>query len=99
MYQVNHSESGDEGEFYIELEGKKAFLKYYIHRGRSVLMIMETYTPPELRGRGIASTLMKHVLEYAKSINLKVHPLCSFAKHYIDKHPEYRELLYRAEAT
>jgi len=42
---------------------------------------------------------MKHVLEYAKSINLKVHPLCSFAKHYIDKHPEYRELLYRAEAT
>jgi len=95
VYRVHHEEKGREGVFYIEVDGKRAFLKYYIHE-RGVLMITETYTPPELRGRGMASTLTKHAFEYAKSRGLKVHPLCSFAKRYIDRHPEYSDLLYRA---
>ncbi|MCY1382812.1 GCN5-related N-acetyl-transferase [compost metagenome] len=52
---------------------------------------MHTIVPPELEGKGIASTLAKYVLEYAKDNTLKVKPYCPFINAYIDRHPEYQE--------
>lgn len=56
-------------------------------------MIKSTYTPPEFRGKGIATRLMKRAVEWAKENNFRVVPLCSFAAHYFEKHAEDRHVL------
>ena len=52
-----------------------------------------TIVPEALAGRGIASALAKHVLEYAQHQNLKVRPDCPYIRAYIGKHPEYQPLV------
>jgi hypothetical protein len=46
-----------------------------------------------LRGRGIASELVKDALELIRADGHKVIAGCGFVVDYLDKHPEYRELM------
>ncbi|RLE51317.1 MAG: N-acetyltransferase [Candidatus Methanomethylicota archaeon] len=76
---------------YIRLApGKYAYLKYRIEGGK--MYVNETYTPEEYRGRGLATKLMDAAMLYAKEKNLKIVPMCSFARHYLNKHPEFSSL-------
>ena len=58
-----------------------------------LLIIISTVVYEKYQGKGMASTLIKEMLQYAKNSNFKIKPLCSFAAHYIEKHPEYKELI------
>jgi len=49
--------------------------------------------PAAVNGRGHGSTLVKGVLDIARTQGLKVVPVCPFVKAYIDRHPEYADLL------
>lgn len=71
--------------------GKYAYLGYRINNGK--MYIETTYTPPEFRGRGIATRLMKEALKYAEENGLKVVPVCSFAVVFFRKYKEYRHLM------
>lgn len=57
-----------------------------------VIIIISTVVHEKYQGKGMASTLIKEILEYARNNHLKVTPLCSFVVRYIEKHPEYKEL-------
>ncbi|MGY3482402.1 putative GNAT family acetyltransferase [Bradyrhizobium sp. USDA 4011] len=52
----------------------------------------DTETPRALRGRGIASELVKGALELIRADGHKVIAGCSFVVDYLDKHPEYADL-------
>jgi hypothetical protein len=65
---------------------------YYEIDGR-VLTFAHTEVPPELGGRGIGSTLIKGALDQVRSAGLQVVAQCPFVKAYIDKHPNYADLL------
>ena len=71
--------------------GAYAFLKYEI-RGKTVY-IKTVYTPPEFRGRGVATRLMETALKWVEENGYKVVPVCSFAASFFEKHPEWRRLL------
>jgi predicted GNAT family acetyltransferase len=81
----------DEGRFQMVVEGHTAFAEYSLTNG--VLTIVHTEVPSELGGRGIAGDLVKTMLEYARSQGAKVVPACSYAKTYLERHPEYSSLL------
>ncbi|MCD6357374.1 MAG: N-acetyltransferase, partial [Thermoproteales archaeon] len=53
----------------------------------------KTYTPPEFRGRGIATRLTEHVIRWAEEGGLGIVPVCSFAVAFFRKHRELRHLL------
>ena len=57
------------------------------------IIIISTVIYEKYQGKGMASTLIKEILEFAKTNKLKVKPLCSFVVHYIEKHPEYNGLV------
>ena len=44
-------------------------------------------------GKGLASTLIKHALNDARGAGVAVLPQCPFVKGYIEKHPEYLDLV------
>ncbi|MEQ8244497.1 GNAT family N-acetyltransferase [Fulvivirga sp.] len=71
--------------FYIRLNGSAAHLKYEKPK-ENVVNIKETYVPAAARKIGLASQLVKHTIQLAKSQNKQVVASCSFAKSYMKKH-------------
>ena len=78
--------------FYIRLpDGSKAYLKYMVDGNR--LKLIETYTPPKYRGRGLARVLTEYALKHAMEKGLYVEPICSYSVYYFIKHSDKRNLL------
>ena len=81
----------DNNRFVISMDGEEAELTYEISDG--VMALPHTYVPPVFEGKGVASSLAKTALDYARTEGLKVLPICSFIVTYIQRHPEYQDLL------
>jgi predicted GNAT family acetyltransferase len=75
----------------VVLDSHTAFAEYFV-RG-SVVTFPHTLVPAELEGRGIASRLAKAALEDARARGLTVVPRCPFFHRYIERHPEYENLV------
>jgi predicted GNAT family acetyltransferase len=60
-----------------------------------VITFIHTEVPPELGGKGVGSALIGGALDQVRAEGLKVISECPFVKAYIDKHPEYADLLKR----
>ena len=80
----------DQNRLELETEGGLAFANY--RRTPSAVIITHTETPRALRGRGIASELVKGALELIRADGRKVIAGCGFVLDYLDKHPEYADL-------
>lgn len=76
--------------FELDVEGQIAFALY--RRDGDTLAVTHTETPAALRGRGIASELVRGLLDIARAQKLKVRPLCPFVVAFMDKHSEYADL-------
>lgn len=76
--------------FEMVVDDHVAYIRYVAFDGG--MDILSTQVPSELEGRGIASALTKHVLEYAREHRLKIIPTCSFTVAYLRRHAEYKEL-------
>jgi predicted GNAT family acetyltransferase len=77
--------------FELEAGGVTAFMTYRL--AGNVVTLAHTETPVAARGRGIASQLVKGVLDEMRRRGLKIVPRCPFVSAYIAKHPEYRDLV------
>jgi uncharacterized protein len=77
--------------FELDADGITAFMNYRL--SGNVISLDHTETPVEARGRGIASRLIQGVLETARARGLKILPRCPFVRDYLDKHPQYRDLV------
>jgi predicted GNAT family acetyltransferase len=76
--------------FELDVDGQIAFALY--RREGDALAITHTETPVLLRGKGVASALVRGLLDIARAQGLKVLPKCPFVAGYIDKHAEYADL-------
>ena len=75
----------------LAVDGHIAATYYQIADG--VITFVHTEVPPELGGKGIGSILIKGALDQVRAAGLKVIAQCPFVKAYIDKHPDYADLL------
>jgi uncharacterized protein len=79
------------GRFEIRQDGSVAVLDYSL-AGRTITFV-HTGVPSELEGRGFGSQLARAGLEYAKHEGYTVLPRCPFISAYIQRHPQYHDLL------
>jgi len=77
--------------FELDVEGGTAFANYVMTP--AAVLITHTETPPALRGRGIASDLVKGALELIRADGRKVRAGCSFVADYLEQHPEYADIV------
>ena len=80
-----------QNRFELDVEGAMAFANYRL--APSTVIITHTETPPSLRGRGIASELVRGALQLIRADGLKVVAACGFVIDYLQKHPEYADLV------
>lgn len=84
----------ERGRFEVTVGGETAYLEYT--RGPDQLVLLHTEVPPGLEGHGLGSRLARYALERAREEGLRVVPECPFQRSWLERHPEYRELLWRA---
>ena len=85
------SQNEAEHRYEMEVEGQTAFAQYNLNG--SIITFTHTIVPEELEGQGIGSRLVAAALDDARAQDLKVVPMCSFVRGYIERHPEYQDLL------
>jgi predicted GNAT family acetyltransferase len=83
----------DHGRFRLLIDGREvAVLDYRRLAGK--WNIVHTYTDPASRGYGVASDLVRSVLETAREEGVKVIPTCPYVEWWIDEHrPDYEDLV------
>lgn len=74
----------------LDLDGATAFANY--RRTATADIITHTETPRALRGRGVASELIKGALELIRTDGRKVVAGCSFVVDYLERHPEEADI-------
>jgi uncharacterized protein len=79
------------GRFEIEQDGHTAFLEYNLTG--EILQLIHTEIPHAQEGKGIAAELAKSALDWAREQGLRVDVVCPFVAAYVEKHPEYADLL------
>jgi uncharacterized protein len=82
----------DKSRFEVYEDGELAGFAVYRHRpGR--MIFVHTEIDPRFEGRGLASQLAVASLDVVRATGDKVVPLCPFYAGFIDKHPEYQDLV------
>jgi uncharacterized protein len=77
--------------FELDVNGQVVIANYERHA--SDLLITHVEAPRPLRGTGAAGELMRGVAERAREEGWKITPLCGYARVWLQRHKEYRDLL------
>ncbi|MDF0486966.1 GNAT family N-acetyltransferase [Sphingomonas sp. H39-1-10] len=85
------TDNRSEHEFEIVVDGHRAVAAYQMED--DTIVFTHTIVPEAIEGRGVGSRLIRAALDSARDRKLKVIPQCPFVAAYIERHPEYRDLL------
>ena len=68
----------------------------YTHEGEHVILD-HTFVPDELRGHGMAATLVRTALDEARKRHWKIVPRCPYVATFIKRNPDFADLVARPE--
>jgi predicted GNAT family acetyltransferase len=80
-----------EGRYELALDGATAFINY--HRAQGVVTMLHAEVPPQFSGRGVGAALARGALELVRGERARLVSLCPFISIYIQRHPEFQDLL------
>ena len=90
---IQHKQVGGKGIFYVGQEGAILAELVYTKPTAHKMIIEHTEVDDTLAGKKVGLQLVTMAVDYARQQNLKIIPLCPFAKSVFDKKPELRDVL------
>jgi uncharacterized protein len=93
--EITHIGDENSGAYRAELPDRKGHAELTWRSRGSDRVADHTYTPPELRGRGIAGQLVQAMVADAREQGFRIVPRCPYVADWFDRHPEETDL--RAE--
>lgn len=90
---IKKEETGSKGAFVAYEENKKIGEMSYSIAGTDKIIVDHTEVDPEQKGKSIGKILLQKVVEHARDNNLKIIPLCPFAKTMFEKNVDIRDVL------
>ena len=81
------------GLFYIEVDEKTEAKMTFIFAGTDKIIIDHTEVNPGNNGKGYGKMMVEKAVEFAREKNIKIIPLCPFAKSVFDKTPTFKDVL------
>lgn len=91
--QIQTEFKEDAGLFFMEENGEKLAKMHLRKRGNDRIIVEHTEVSEKLKGQGAGKRLVDHAVDYARRNNLKIVPLCPFAKSVLEKFKEYEDVL------
>ncbi len=93
--EIKHSEHTHKGSFYIEKNGALLAEMTYSLAGPGKMIVDHTAVSDELRGQGVGNLLVDAVVSYSRDNNIKIIPLCPFARSVFNRTPSYEDVLLK----
>lgn len=91
--EIRHAQTGNKGTFYVEdANGKKIALMTYSMAGTGRMIIDHTEVDDVLKGKGAGKQLVQAAVDYARKNNLKILPLCPFARSVFERVREFDDV-------
>ena len=90
---IDHIKHGSKGAFIIKENNQRLAEMTYSKAGDRLIIIDHTEVSDALRGKGAGNQLVSAAVNYAREKNIKILPLCPFAKAIFDKTPEFSDVL------
>ncbi|MHA7129136.1 GNAT family N-acetyltransferase [Algoriphagus namhaensis] len=91
--EIKHQSDGRKGSFYLGESSNPKAEMVYVMAGPAKLIIEHTEVDESLRGEGVGIKLLEALVEDARARNIKVLPLCPFAKANLEKRPDLQDVL------
>lgn len=92
MTELKHENNGESGTFTLFYEGLEAGHIEYTVDGRT-MVITHTEVDEKFGGKGFGKDLVMAAAAFAKQQNLKIKPVCSFAKRTLEKEQYLQEYI------
>jgi hypothetical protein len=92
MTDVEVRENAEEKRYEAWVGDQLAGSAYY-DSADDLVVFTHTEVDDAFEGQGVGSALAKHALDDARARRLRVIPRCPFIKSWIDRHPDYQDLL------
>lgn len=90
---IQHEFDGRKGSFFIQ-EGAKRFAEMvYVMAGPQKMIIEHTEVDESLKGQGIGAKLLEELVDFVRKEEIKVIPLCPFAKATFKKRADLQDVL------
>lgn len=90
---IQHKLVGGKGIFYVGQDGAMLAEMVYTKPSEDKMIIEHTEVDDSLAGKGVGKQLLNAAVDYARKNNMKIIPLCPFAKSVFDKVAEIRDVL------
>ena len=90
---IKIEETDTKGVAFIETDNIKLAEMTYSIASPSLIIIDHTDVDDSLKGQGIGRKLLLKIIEKARNQNLKIIPLCPFAKSVFDKEESLQDVL------
>ena len=90
---IKQEESGSKGTFFVEDGGKRLAYMTYSKAGPNRIIIDHTEVSEALKGKNAGKQLVTAAVEYARKNNIKILPLCPFARSVFDRVKEFGDVL------
>lgn len=81
------------GFFHIDVNGKTEAKMTFVFAGPDKIIIDHTEVNEGNNGKGYGKKMVAKAVEFAREKNIKIIPLCPFAKKVFDKTPEFKDVL------
>jgi uncharacterized protein len=79
--------------FYVGQDGAVLAEMVYSLPTPQKMIIEHTEVDDSLGGKGVGKQLVATAVEYARTHNIKIIPLCPYAKSVLDRTPEWQDVL------
>ena len=90
---IRNKQINGKGMFFVEMDGNILAEMVYTMPLPNKMIIEHTEVSDELRGKKVGDQLVHTAVEYARTNNIKIIPLCTFASAVFKKNPEYADVL------
>ena len=92
---IQNKQVGTKGMFYVGQEGAVVAEMVYSTPAANKMIIEHTEVDDSLKGKGVGMQLLNAAVAYARNHDMKIVPLCPFAKSVFDKKPELADVLFK----
>ena len=93
MNDILHRTHNHKGAFVYEVDEMLLAEMVYTMVNDHTMIIEHTEVDDSLRGQGVGKKLQAELVDFVRKNNIKVIPLCPFAKAQFDRHKDWHDVL------
>lgn len=97
MTKIEREENGNEGRFVLYEDDRFAGEMTFTREDSTKLIIDSTRVQEAYNGKGYGKQLVMKAVEYAREQQIRIVPVCSYAKKVFGTTPEINDVLFSQE--